>query len=166
VEIKVKSQQLPAEFHEAVKDGITSGLITGILGNYPLIDVKVCVKHAAFRPEDSTEIAFRSAAIMALREASEQAQPVLLEPIMKVEVIAPEEHLGDVMGDLSSRRGRIREMVSQDSAQIIHADVPLAELFGYATMLRSLTRGRASYSMEPSAFDVVPEELQNQILSR
>ncbi|HMP72779.1 MAG TPA: elongation factor G [Kiritimatiellia bacterium] len=166
LEIKAKHDELPQEFHAAVTDGIQSGLITGILGNYPLIDVKVCVKHAAFRPEDSTEIAFRSAAVMALREAAELAKPVLLEPIMSVEVITPEEHLGDVMGDLSSRRGRIREMVSQDSAQIIHADVPLAELFGYATMLRSLTRGRASYSMEPSAFDVVPEELQNQILSR
>ncbi|MCB1102535.1 MAG: elongation factor G, partial [Kiritimatiellae bacterium] len=145
--IKARPDEIPKEFHDSVLEGIESGLLTGFLANYPLIDVEVCVKHGAFRPEDSTDVAFRSAAMMALREAISQANPVILEPIIAMEVIVPEEHLGDVLGDLNSRRGRIKEMAAQDDAQIIHADVPLAELFGYATALRSLSRGRASSSM-------------------
>ena len=162
----LKHGKLPDEFKPPVEEGLGSGLITGILGNYSLIDIDVCVKDCAFHPEFSTEVAFRSAAIMALRDAVRAAQPVLLEPIMKMEVIAPDEHLGDVLGDLSSRRGKIKEMVAQHGTQMIHADVPLAELFGYATSLRSVTRGRASYSMEPCLFDVVPDHLVNSILNR
>jgi elongation factor G len=161
-----KYGKIPDEFHGAIREGIDAGLITGILGNYSLIDLDVCVKDGGFHPELSTEVAFRSAAIMALRDAVRAAQPALLEPIMKMEIVAPDEHLGDVLGDLNSRRGKIKEMVAQDGTQIIHADVPLAELFGYATSLRSVTKGRASYSMEPCLFDVVPESLMNRLLNR
>ncbi|HMP89401.1 MAG TPA: elongation factor G [Kiritimatiellia bacterium] len=161
-----KNHNFPKEFETSVLEGLESGLITGILGNYSLIDVNVSVIHCGFHPEFSTEVAFRSAAIMALRDAVRAAQPELLEPIMKVEVVAPDEHLGDVLGDLNSRRGKIKEMIAQDGTQIVHAEVPLAELFGYATSLRSVTRGRASYSMEPCLFDVVPDNLKNIILSR
>jgi elongation factor G len=166
VKFDVDETQIPAEFHAAMEDGIQDGLITGVLGNYPMIDVSVRVVGGAFRPLESTEIAFRTAAIMALRAAAEAAHPVLLEPIMKLEITTPEEHLGDVIGDLNGRRGRIKEMEPQDAVQIVRADVPLAELFGYATALRSLSRGRASYSMEPVAFEIVPEALQSQVLSR
>jgi elongation factor G len=166
INFSAKYGKIPEEFHAAIRDGIDAGLITGILGNYSLIDLDVCVKDGGFHPEFSTEVAFRSAAIMALRDAVRAAQPALLEPIMKMEIIAPDEHLGDVLGDLNSRRGKIKEMVAQDGTQIIHADVPLAELFGYATSLRSVTKGRASYSMEPCLFDVVPESLMNRLLNR
>jgi elongation factor G len=166
IEFQAKNDKIPKDFVIAIREGIESGLITGILGNYSLIDINVCVKDGGFHPEYSTEVAFRSAAIMALRDAVRAAQPALLEPIMKMEVVAPDEHLGDVLGDLNSRRGKIKEMVAQDGSQIIHAEVPLAELFGYATSLRSATRGRASYSMEPCLFDVVPENLKNSILNR
>jgi len=166
VRFTAKNGVIPKEFELPIREGIESGLITGILGNYSLIDLEVCVKDGGFHPEYSTEVAFRSAAIMALRDAVRAAQPVLLEPIMKMEIAAPDEHLGDVLGDLNSRRGKIKEMIAQDGSQLIHAEVPLAELFGYATSLRSVTRGRASYSMEPCLFDVVPEPLTNSILSR
>jgi elongation factor G len=166
VAVNLKFGLIPKEFEDSIREGIASGLITGILANYSLIDIDVCVNDGGFHPEYSTEVAFRSAAIMALRDAIRAAQPVLLEPVMRLEVVAPDEHLGDVLGDLNSRRGRIKEMVAQDGAQIIHAEVPLAELFGYATSLRSVTRGRASYSMEPCQFDVVPESLTNSIVNR
>jgi elongation factor G len=166
VDIGVKYDKMPKEFEVPIREGIDSGLITGILGNYSLIDVGVRVIECGFHPEFSTEVAFRSAAIMALRDAARAAQPVLLEPIMGVEVVTPDEHLGEVLGDLNSRRGRIKDMVAQDGTQIVHAEVPLAELFGYATSLRSVSRGRASYSMEPCLFDVVPENLKNSILNR
>ncbi len=166
VHFDLKHGKLPENLEEPVRQGIESGLITGILGNYSLIDLDVCVNNCTFHPEFSTEVAFRSAAIMALRDAVRAAQPVLLEPIMKMEIVAPDEHVGDVLGDLNSRRGKIKEMVAQHGMQIIHADVPLAELFGYATSLRSVTRGRASYSMEPCLFDVVPDNLVNSIVNR
>jgi len=166
VEIAVKSDKLPKEYENPIREGIDSGLVTGILGNYSLIDVGVRVIQCGFHPEFSTDVAFRSAAIMALRDAVRAGQPVLLEPIMKVEVVSPDEHLGEVLGDLNSRRGKIKELIAQDGTQIVHAEVPLAELFGYATSLRSVSRGRASYSMEPCLFDVVPENLKNSILNR
>ena len=103
---------------------------------------------------------------MALRDAIGQTNPTLLEPIMKLEIIAPEEHLGDVMNDLNGRRGRIREIEARDAVQIVHVDVPLAEMFGYATTLRSLTKGRASYTMEPQSFEAVPDSMQETILNR
>jgi elongation factor G len=163
---EVTDEQIPQQFRESVQDGLRDGLLTGIIANYPLIDVSVRIISGAFHPVDSTEVAYRSAAIMALRDAARAALPALLEPIMKVEIIAPDEHLGDVIGDANARRGRIKEMVAQEGAQVIQAEIPLAELFGYSTSLRSISRGRAVYSMEPARFDVVPQNLQESILNR
>jgi len=149
-----------------VEEGVKDGLVTGVLGNYPLTDLLVKVVDGKFHPVDSTELAFRMAAVMALRDASSSALPAILEPIMAVEIITPEEYMGDVLGDVNSRRGRIKEMALKEAVQIIRAEIPLAELFGYSTALRSLTKGRASYSMEPEMFEVVPETIQESILNR
>ncbi|MCO5060943.1 MAG: elongation factor G [Kiritimatiellae bacterium] len=166
IEFDVPESQIPAQFHEFIEQGIHDGLITGILANYPLIDVQVRTIKGAFHPVDSSEVAFRSAAIMALREAVRAAQPALLEPVMKVEIVTPDENLGDVIGDVNGRRGRIKEVVAQEGVQVVQAEIPLAELFGYSTGLRSLTRGRASYSVEPARFEIVPQNLQESIVNR
>ena len=166
VEFAASSEEIPHEMRPAVEEGIADGLVTGVLGNFPLVDLQVVVSGGASHPEDSSDIAFRSAAVMALREAVRTADPVLLEPIMNLEIVTPEEYMGEVMGDVNSRRGRVREMTAADATQTLRADVPLAELFGYATGLRSLTKGRASCSMEPSLFEVVPKDLQDRILNR
>jgi len=165
IEFDVSSDKIPTSFRDSVEEGIQDALLTGVVGNYPLVDVHVSVVDGAFHPVDSTEVAFRSAAVMALREAANSASPVLLEPIMKLEIITPEEYMGEVLGDINGRRGKVREMDAREAAQIIHAEVPLAELFGYSTTLRSLTKGRASYTMEPHSFDVVPETLQKSLIN-
>jgi elongation factor G len=166
IEVRVSKEVIPAEFHDAIKDGIADALMTGVLGNYPLVDVDVKVTGGTAHPVDSSDTAFRTAAVMALRAAIADSSPTLLEPIMKLEIIAPDEHLGDVMNDLNGRRGRIREIEARDGVQLVHADVPLAEIFGYATTLRSLTKGRASYTMEPYRFEAVPDSIQEALLSR
>ena len=166
ISIKVSNEVIPAEFHDAIKDGLGDALMTGVLGNYPLVDVEVTVTGGSAHPVDSSEMAFRTAAVMALRAAVSSSSPTLLEPIMKLEVIAPGEHLGDVMNDLNGRRGRIREIEAREAVQVVHVDVPLAEMFGYSTTLRSLTKGRASYTMEPHCFETVPDSIQETILNR
>ncbi|MEI6147582.1 MAG: elongation factor G [bacterium] len=166
IEFDVPAGRLPSEFRPAVEDGIRDGLMTGILANYALTDVKVRVVGAAYHEQESTDVAFRTAAVMALRVAARAARPAILEPIMTVEIILPAEHLGDVLNDVSSRRGHVQDMVSKETVQVIHARVPLAELFGYSTAIRSLTKGRASYTMEPACFDVVPEAIQQKLLER
>ena len=166
VRLSVSKEVIPAQFHLPIEQGIQDALMTGVLGNYPLVDLDVNVTGGEAHPVDSSEMAFRSAAVMALRDAIGQTNPTLLEPIMKLEIIAPEEHLGDVMNDLNGRRGRIREIEARDAVQIVHVDVPLAEMFGYATTLRSLTKGRASYTMEPQSFEAVPDSMQETILNR
>ena len=137
-----------------------------MVAQYALTDLKVRVAGAQVHETDSTPMAFRTAAVMALREAARAAGAVLLEPIMALEVLTPPEYMGDVLNDLSSRRGRIRNMESHETVQVIHADVPLAALFGYSTAIRSVSKGRASYSMEPACFDVVPETIQATIINR
>jgi elongation factor G len=166
VAFEVSSTKIPAEFREAVEQGIRDGLMTGILANYSLVDVSVRVVEGACREPESTEVAFRTAATLALRAAVKSAHPAILEPIMALEIILPAEHLGDVLNDVNARRGHVQDMVSKEAVQVIHARVPLAELFGYSTAIRSLTRGRASYTMEPACFDVVPEAIQKQLLER
>jgi elongation factor G len=166
ISFAVPASQIPHEFHEAVREGLGDALITGVLGNYPLIDVDVCVIGGGSHPVDSTEVAFRTAAVMALREAVKAAGPTLLEPVMELEVITPDEHLGDVLGDINGRRGQVREIVAHEGGQVIRATAPLAELFGYATAIRSLSRGRASYSMQPKMFEVVPPTMHAAILNR
>lgn len=157
---------MPNEYRKEIEAGIADALMTGVLGNYAIIDTVVKVVGGQTHPSDTTPIAFRSAAVMALREAVKASGPVLLEPIMKLEIDTPEEHLGDVLGDINSRRGRVREIRAVNHLQVVQADVPLAEVFGYATALRSLTKGRASYTMEPQAFEPVPSSLEESILNR
>ncbi|MCK4565260.1 MAG: elongation factor G, partial [Verrucomicrobia bacterium] len=162
----VSTSIIPQEYRTPIEEGINAALLTGVLGNYALIDTEVKVIGGETHSVDSTEIAFRSAAVMALREAVKNSSPTLLEPVMLLEIDTPEEHLGDVLGDLNSRRGRVREIKALRDVQVVQADVPLAEVFGYATKLRSLTKGRASYTMEPQAFDPVPASMQDSILNR
>lgn len=166
IAFKVSNEVIPAEFHDAIQEGLSDALMTGVLGNYPLVDVEVTVTGGSSHPVDSSEMAFRTAAVMALRAAVGSSSPTLLEPIMKLEIIVPGEHLGDVMNDLNGRRGRIREIEAREAVQIVHVDVPLAEMFGYSTTLRSLTKGRASYTMEPHCFEAVPDSIQETILNR
>ncbi len=166
VGIAVSPEVLPKAFRAAVTDGLRDGLATGALGHFPMMDVRVTVTGASAHPAESTDVAFRSAAVLALREALAQAGPVLLEPIMALDVVTPEACLGDVLGDLNSRRGQVKNMKARGDEQEIDADVPLAELFGYATRLRSLSKGRAACTLTPSTFHPVPETEANQILSR
>ena len=166
IEIDAGEKQIPSAFHEHVEAGIQDGLVTGVVANYPLVDVAVRVIGGSTHPVDASEVAYRTAANMALREAARAARPTLLEPVMRAEIVTPDEHLGDVIGDLNGRRGHILEVTAGEGAQTLRADVPLAELFGYSTQLRSLSRGRASYSMEPHAFEIVPDNLQTAIINR
>ena len=166
IKFEVSEDQIPAEFRAAAEEGIRDGLITGILGNYPLIDVEVRAIAGESHPTDASEIAYRSAATMAIREAAGAAQATLLEPVMRVEIVTPDEHMGDVIGDANARRGHVTEITAGEGIQTIKANIPLAELFGYSTSLRSISRGRASYSMEPHSFEPVPQNLQQSILNR
>jgi len=165
VQMAVSTQDIPSEFHSAIEESLLDGLRTGVLASYPMTDVCVRVTDGSFRPGESTEAAYSNAASMALRDALLKSKPVLLEPVMAVDVVSPEEYMGEVLGDINARRGHVRELSTQEDLRVIRADVPLAELFGYASALRSLTKGRASYSMEPKSFDIVPEALQSGILN-
>lgn len=166
IEFDVSTTRIPGEFRESIEAGIRDGLMTGILANYALTDIKVRVTGGSFHDQESTEVAFRTAGVMALRSAAKAAAPAILEPIMALEIILPAEHLGDVLNDVSARRGHVENMVGKGTMQVIHARIPLAELFGYSTAIRSLTRGRSSYTMEPACFDVVPSAIQQQLLER
>jgi elongation factor G len=139
----------------------------GILGGYPVVDVSVVLIDGSYHEVDSSEIAFKIAASMAFRDGATRAAPMLKEPIMAVEVVTPEDRLGEVLGDLNARRAHICGLESTPGrTQTIRAAVPLAEMFGYATVVRSLTQGRATYTMEPSHYEVVPESLAKQIIER
>jgi len=166
VDFELSADLIPHKFRDVVAAGIRDGLITGVLANYPLVDVGVRVVGGAFDEGASTDAAFRTAGLMALRAAAMAATPELLEPIMQLEIITPAEHMGDVLGDLNARRGHVREMKALEVVHIIRVQVPLSELFGYSTVIRSITRGRASYTMEPSIFDVVPEGIKQKLLNR
>ena len=138
----------------------------GVLAGYPFEDIEVSLIDGSYHDVDSSEMAFHVAGSMAFREGARKADPFLLEPIMNVEVVVPEEYMGDVMGDLNSRRGHIEGMNSRADAQVISASVPLSEMFGYATSLRSVTQGRAIYSMEFSKFQEVPRSVSDEIMSK
>jgi elongation factor G len=166
VEDEVVGGAIPREFIGAVEDGIIEAAQTGVLGGYPMVDIKIQIIDGTFHEVDSSEIAFKMAGSFAFKEAARKAGAIMLEPIMDVEAITPEEHMGDVVGDLNSRRGKISHIESRASSTIVHATVPLAEMFGYATALRSLTKGRASYSMEPAAFEKVPENILATIIDK
>jgi elongation factor G len=138
----------------------------GVLAGYPVEDVKVKLFDGSYHEVDSSEMAFKIAGSIAFKEAAKRADPVILEPIMAVEVVTPEEYMGDVMGDLNSRRGKIEGMTPRKDAQVIRAMVPLSEMFGYSTTLRSMTQGRAIYSMELSHYDETPRSVSEQIIEK
>ena len=164
VENKVVGGAIPKEYIPAVIDGIEEAIRDGVLAGYNLIDIKVAVVDGTFHEVDSNEQAFKMAGIFALKDAVKKASPILLEPIMRVECTTPEEYQGPLSGDLNRRRGKIQIIESKAGAVSVNADVPLAEMFGYATAIRSLSKGRASYSMEPHTFEQVPNSVLTVIL--
>jgi elongation factor G len=157
---------IPREFIPGIEKGFMESLSTGVLAGYPVVDVKASVFDGSYHDVDSSELAFKIAASMAFKDGMAKASPVLLEPIMKVEVVTPEENMGDVMGDLNSRRGRILGMDAHKNSHIVTAEVPLGEMFGYSTELRSMTKGRASYSMQFEVYREVPRNVQESIVSK
>lgn len=161
---KIVGGTIPKEYIPAVIDGLEEAIKGGVMAGYQVVDIKVDIIDGSFHEVDSNELAFKMAGIFALKEAAKKANPILLEPIMKVEVATPVDYQGDIMGDLSRRRGRINNTETKDTNSIVTADVPLAEMFGYATAIRSLSKGRASYSMEPLAFEQVPSNIAATIM--
>ncbi len=157
---------IPREYIPAVSEGVHEALQTGVLAGYPVVDVKVKLFDGSYHEVDSSEMAFKIAGSIALKEGAKKADPALLEPVMEVEVVTPEEYLGDVMGDLNSRRGRIEGIGSRRDAQVVKAMVPLSEMFGYATSLRSMTQGRAIFTMQFSHYDEVPRSIAEQIIEK
>jgi elongation factor G len=157
---------IPKEYIPAVDKGIKEQVQNGVLAGFPVVDVKVTLFDGSFHEVDSSEIAFKIAGSMAFKEAVMRARPVLLEPIMRVEVVTPEEHMGDVMGDLNRRRGLVQGMDDGPSGKIVRADVPLSEMFGYATDLRSMTQGRAVYSMEFARYSEAPASIAESVIKR
>jgi elongation factor G len=165
-ENQVVGGTVPREYIPAIEKGALEAIESGVLLGCPVVDVKVIVYDGSYHDVDSSEIAFKMATKMAFKSGMEKASPVLLEPIMKVEVDTPDDHMGDVIGDLSSRRGRILGMTAKGSAQIINAEVPLGEMFGYATDLRSMTKGRAGYTMEFKLYQEVPRNVQEALVEK
>jgi elongation factor G len=166
IENKVVGGTIPKEYIPAVKKGIEEAVQNGIVGGYPVIDLHVDIVDGSYHDVDSNELAFKLAAIFAMKDAFKKGTSILLEPIMKVECVTPDEYQGDIMGDLNRRRGRIVNMETKNLATLVHAEVPLAEMFGYATAIRSLSKGRASYSMEPSHFEPVPAQIVAAVLDQ
>jgi elongation factor G len=163
---KIVGGTIPREYMRAINMGIRETIDTGIYAGYPMVDVKATVFDGSYHEVDSSEMAFKIAASMAVKDAVEKASPVVLEPVMRVEITMPEQFMGDVIGDLNSRRGQVEGMDSRGSTQIVRAFVPLAEMFGYATDLRSMTQGRASYSMELSHYAEVPGNLAQELVAK
>ncbi len=165
-EDKIVGGVIPREFIKPVEAGIREALEGGVLAGYPLVDVKATLVFGSYHEVDSSEMAFKIAGSMALKEAARQANPVLLEPVMEVEVVTPPDFLGDVIGDLSSRRGKVGGMTQRGDAQVVAAHVPLAEMFGYSTQLRSMTQGRAVYTMQFDHYEEVPKHIADAIISK
>lgn len=163
---KISGGVIPKEYIPAVDAGIQESIQSGILAGYPTVDIRVTLVYGSYHDVDSSEMAFRIAGSMAIKKAARAASPVLLEPVMGVEVVTPDDYMGDVIGDLSSRRGRVEGMDQRGNSQVIRAQVPLAEMFGYATDLRSRTQGRATYTMQFSAYQEVPESIAKDIVAR
>ena len=156
---------IPKEYIPAVDAGIQGALQSGVLAGYPVVDVKVELYDGSYHEVDSSEMAFKIAGSMAIKDALRKANPVIMEPLMKVVVVVPEQYMGDVIGDLNSRRGQIQGMEARNGVEDITALVPLAEMFGYATDLRSKTQGRGNYSMEPSHYVEVPKSIAEKIVA-
>ncbi len=163
---KISGGRIPREYIQPVNQGMQMALDSGVLAGYPTVDVKASLVDGQYHDVDSSEMAFKIAGQMAFKKAAEMAKPVILEPIMAVEVVTPEDYMGDVMGDLSSRRGRIEGMEAQGNAQVIRASIPLSEMFGYSTDLRSRTQGRATYTMQFAQYMEVPPNIASDIIKR
>jgi len=162
---ETKGGVVPKDFMRAVEKGIKEAMISGVIAGYPVIDVGVALCDGSYHAVDSSEMAFAIAASMAFKDGCKKASPVLLEPVMNVEITVPEMYLGDVMGDLNSRRGHIERVESRAGAQVITAYVPLAEMFGYVSRLRSLSQGRATYFMEFSRYKEVPGRISKALIA-
>jgi elongation factor G len=163
---KIVGGTIPREYMRAVENGIREALETGIYAGYPMVDVKVTVFDGSYHEVDSSEMAFKIAASMGIKDAVEKASPTVLEPVMAIEVTMPKDFMGDVIGDISSRRGHLEAQEERGSTMVVRAFVPLAEMFGYATDLRSMTQGRASYSMELSHYAEVPGNLAQELVAK
>jgi elongation factor G len=161
---KIKGGTIPSEFIPSVESGIEEALQSGVKAGYPMVDVRVELIDGSYHDVDSSEMAFKVAGSMAVQEAARKAKPVLLEPVMSVEVVTPEEFLGDVIGDLSRRRGKVQGQEPRGNALAVHAFVPLGEMFGYATDVRSSTQGRASYTMQFERYEEVPKNIEEEIV--
>jgi elongation factor G len=165
-ENKIVGGSIPREYVPAVEKGVREALDTGVLAGYPMVDLKVRLTDGSYHEVDSSEMAFKIAASMGFKEACRKAKPVLLEPVMDVEVVTPEEYMGAIVGDLNSRRGRIVSMEARGSSQVIRATVPLGQMFGYATEMRSMTQGRATYTMQFSRYEEVPPAIAEEIMAK
>ena len=163
---KVVGGTIPKEYIAPTMAGIKEAIDTGVLAGYPMVDIKVSILEGSYHEVDSSELAFKMAGIFALKDAAKNANPIVLEPVMKVEVSTPDEYQGDLLGDLSRRRGKVSSIEAKADITLLNAEVPLAQMFGYATAIRSLSKGRASYSMEPSHFEPVPASVLEVILEK
>jgi elongation factor G len=163
---QIKGSAIPREFISSIENGIREAMETGILAGFPMSDIKVTLLDGSFHEVDSTSIAFKIAGSLAFKEAASKAEPVLLEPIMSLEVVSPEEYLGDIVGDINARRGKIERMEMRGGSRVMHAFVPLAEMFGYATILRTITQGRGVFSMEFYQYKVIPSNIMEEIVAR
>jgi elongation factor G len=163
---ETKGGSIPKEYIPSVDHGIREAMEGGVLAGYPMVDLRVRLTDGNYHEVDSSEMAFKIAGSMALKEAARRAGATLLEPIMDVEVVTPEDYMGDVIGDLTSRRGHIGQMTARSNSQVITARVPLSEMFGYATDLRSKTQGRANYTMQFAGYEEVPRTLAEEIVSK
>ncbi|MBI1872053.1 elongation factor G, partial [Candidatus Collierbacteria bacterium] len=161
---KIVGGVVPREFVPAIEKGVKEALSNGIIAGYPVVDIEVDVVDGSYHEVDSSEMAFKIAGSMAVQDAVRAAKPVILEPIMKVEVTTPEEYLGDIIGDISSRRAQIQGTIQRGNARVVIAATPLSEMGSYATVIRSLTAGRASYYMEPSHYEILPDNLAAKLL--
>jgi elongation factor G len=165
-ENKIVGGAVPREYVPAVEKGIKEAMETGVLAGYPMVDIKVALTDGSYHDVDSSEMAFKIAGSMGFKEACRKAKPVLLEPVMDVEVVTPEEYMGAIVGDLNSRRGRILSMEARGSSQVIRANVPLGQMFGYATEMRSMTQGRATYTMQFARYEEVPAAIAEEIMAK
>jgi elongation factor G len=163
---EIKGGVIPREYIPAVDAGMIEAMEGGVLAGYPLVDLRAKLTFGSYHEVDSSEMAFKIAGSMALKEAAKKAKPQLLEPVMEVEVVTPEDYMGDVIGDLNSRRGQVEGMEQRGSAQVIRARVPLAQMFGYVGDLRSRTQGRATYTMQFDSYQAVPESIATEIIAR
>jgi elongation factor G len=161
---ETKGGVIPREFIPAVQKGLEESLASGPLGGFPIVDIRAVLFYGSFHPVDSNEIAFKTAAARALTQAFEKAKALLLEPIMIAEIVTPDDYVGEIVTDLQSRRAQITAMEVRHNAQIIRALIPLAETFGYATQLRSISQGRATYNLRFSHYDVVPNTIAEEVL--